>query len=83
MEKVNLRQKLNKLKNQKKFGEIENIISTSNLTEREYWLMKYCYIKDLMVENICPRLNISRPYYHIIKNLALTKIDFLHPELKV
>lgn len=80
---MNTRQKLNKLKNQKNYKVLEEIFTTSNLTEREYWLMKYCYIKDLMVENICPRLALSRPYYHIVKNIALTKIEFSHPNLKV
>lgn len=78
---MNARQKFKQLKKEKKFVEIEKILSNSNLAEREYWLLKYCYIKDLMVENICPRLSISRPYYHIIKNIALTKVEFYNPNL--
>lgn len=78
---MNMRQKLKQLKKEKKYIEIENILSTSNLNERKYWLLKYCYIKGLMVENICPRLFISRPYYHIIKNIALTKVEFYNPDL--
>ncbi len=78
---MNIRQKLNTLKKAKKYADLEAIFANSKLDEREYWLLKYCFVKNLMVENICARLNLSRPYYHIIKNIALTKVEFANPDL--
>lgn len=56
--------------------QLENLFKKSNLTETEYWLLRYALIQKRMVENICMKLNISRSTYRNIYNIALTKVDF-------
>lgn len=56
--------------------QLENLFKKSNLTETEYWLLRYALIQKRMVENICMKLNISRSTYRNMYNIALTKVDF-------
>lgn len=56
--------------------QLENLFKKSNLTETEYWLLRYALIQKRMVENICMKLNISRSTYRNMYNVALTKVDF-------
>lgn len=55
--------------------QLENLFKISNLTEDEYWVLKYGFIQDRMIENTCLKLNISRSTYRNIYNNALTKVN--------
>lgn len=65
---------------------MEKIISHSDFTSDEYWILKYSVIGltngngkrfYLMVDNICDRLNISRSKFRYLKDRALAKAYIL------
>lgn len=70
------RQYLRQLKRQKEDETILKLLELSNLTETEYWLMYYAFVKGRMVENICRKLNIQKTKYHTMLNEALIKVEF-------
>ena len=54
---------------------IIKLLKLSNLTENEYWLLKYAFAEKRMRENICEKLHISKTKYHTMMNEALIKVD--------
>ena len=59
-------------------NDLETLYAKSDLTEEEYWVLKYSLGNDpkykLCRLDICDRLNISFSTYRTIKLLALTKV---------
>lgn len=70
------RQYLRHLKRQKEEKTIEKLLELSNLSELEYWLMYYAFVKGGMVENTCAKLHIQKTKYHTTMNEALIKVEF-------
>ena len=70
------RQYLRQLKRQNEEETIMKLLELSNLTETEYWLMYYAFIKGRMVENTCAKLHIQKTKYHTMLNEALIKVEF-------
>lgn len=56
--------------------ELRELMNKANLSELEYWLIKYAFIDKRMVANTCMKLSISEPYYYIKLPLALTKLYY-------
>lgn len=56
--------------------ELKELMNKANLTELEYWLIKYAFIDKRLVANTCMKLNISVAYYYIKLPLALTKLYY-------
>ena len=55
---------------------LRKLFELSKLTESEYWLLYYAFIKKRMVENTCAKLNICKTKYHTLMNEALIKVDY-------
>lgn len=55
---------------------LQKLFELSNLTETEYWLLYYAFIKKRMVENTCAKLHIQKTKYHTMLNEALIKVDY-------
>ena len=47
-----------------------------NLSDDEYWLLKYVFIQDRMRDNICAKLHIGRTKFSTMLNEALIKIEY-------
>lgn len=47
------------------------------LTNSEYWLIEYTYIKEESVYQTCELLGFSKTLYHTTLNRALSKLDIL------
>lgn len=56
--------------------ELKELMNKANLTEFEYWLIKYAFIDERYVLNTCAKLNISESTYHRLLPIALTKIYY-------
>ena len=56
--------------------ELKELMNKSNLTDLEYWLIKYAYIDERLVLNTCAKLNISESTYHRMLPMALIKIYY-------
>ena len=57
------------------------LFEISDITEDEYWLLRYAFIEKRMRENICMKLNISSTKYANMLNIALIKIEYKIKEL--
>ena len=55
---------------------LRKLFELSRLTESEYWLLYYAFIKKRMVENTCAKLSICKTKYHTMLNEALIKVDY-------
>lgn len=60
---------------------LEKLLKSSNLSEDEYWVLKYSIIQDRMVENTCAKLSISKSTYRNLKNTGLAKLDITFKNL--
>lgn len=47
------------------------------LTEREYWIIEFIYLKRLSIENVANKFNLSKGYFHSVLNIALTRFETL------
>lgn len=56
--------------------ELRELMNKANLSELEYWLVKYAFIDKRLVANTCMKLNISEPYYYVKLPLALAKLYY-------
>ena len=56
--------------------ELKELMNKANLTEFEYWLIKYAFIDERYVLNTCAKLSISESTYHRLLPIALTKIYY-------
>lgn len=67
----------------KNFDEVylSKLFQISDLTDIEYWVLHYGFIKKRMVLNTCAKLNISESTYRNIYNNALTKVDMTFKNL--
>lgn len=57
--------------------ELKELISKSNLTEFEYWLIKYAFIDKRLVANTCMKLNISVASYYVKLPIILAKLYYI------
>ena len=47
------------------------------LSNNEYWLIEYTYIKEEPVNHTCELLGFSKSLYHSVLNTALSKLEIL------
>lgn len=73
---LSTRQYLRQLKKQKEEKTLLKLFELSGLSEIEYWLMYYAFVKGRMVENTCSKLGMSKTLYHTTMNIALVKVDY-------
>jgi hypothetical protein len=57
------------------------LFEISDLTEDEYWLLRYAFIEKRMRENTCMKLNIGSTKYATMLNIALIKVEYKIKEL--
>ena len=73
---LSTRQYLRQLKKQKEEKTLLKLFKLSGLSETEYWLLYYAFVKGRMVENTCQKLHIQKTKYHTMLNEALIKVEF-------
>ena len=56
--------------------ELRELMNKANLSELEYWLVRYAFIEKRLVANTCMKLNISEPYYDVKLPLVLAKLYY-------
>ena len=59
----------------------DKLFKISHLSDEQYWVLYYSFVKGRMVENTCAKLNISKSTYHNIMNVALAKVEMTLKDL--
>ena len=57
-------------------SELRALFEKAELDNTERWLLKYAFIDERYVLNICAKLSISESTYHRLLPIALTKVYY-------
>ena len=72
MNHQNIKKKLREMSK----SELRALFEKAELDNTERWLLKYAFIDERYVLNICAKLSISESTYHRLLPIALTKVYY-------